>query len=119
MASSGLSDQKMGCHIPRHRTKQLTLLFNSCCLASGHRLRGGRANCNLGGTEGFGRTPTVLGDLQEESRLEETHIDPKAQDVVAPSFRPGGLKSYPSLALPLGPLLPPQTRPPQQAPAPG
>lgn len=88
----------MECHIPRHRTKQLTLLFNSCCLTSGRRLRGGRTNRNLGGTAGFGGTPTVLGDLQEEPRLEEAHIDPEAQDGVAQSFRPGGLRSYPSLA---------------------
>lgn len=68
-----LSNQKMGCYIPRERTKQLTLLFNSCCLASGHRLRGGRTNRNHGGTEGFG-------DLQGKPRLEEAHIDPEAQD---------------------------------------
>lgn len=82
MAAPGLSlahqIRKMGCHIPRHRTKQLTLLFNSRRLASGHRLQGGRTNRNLGGTAGFGGTPTVLGNLQEELRLEEAHTDPEA-----------------------------------------
>lgn len=83
MASPGLSlayqIRKMGCHIPRHRTKQLTLLFNSRFLASGHGLRSGSTNLNLGGTAGFGGTPTVLGDLQEELRLEEAHTDAEAQ----------------------------------------
>lgn len=118
----GLSDQKMGCQIPRHRTKQLTLLFNSRYLASGHRLlRGGRTNRNLGGTAGFGGTPTVLGDLQEELRLEEAHTDPEAQDGrgTALDLEGSSPTHFWPVALPLAPLLPPQAQPPQQASAPG